>query len=146
MNEVRHFIADALESTLDAISYGAGAHYGVAEQGTEWPYYTFQKIDGNPNFTFGATETGATESHVTQFYQVKALAVNTTTESGQDIAEDLIVAACEALLGLTINGTGDLQISDVRVERDLPDYPEMRPQGRTVYHVGKTFRIILRKI
>ena len=136
MKELRQKMVDALsaDATLTTLAPG-GCFYLEAMPGAAYPYLLLQRVAATPTFTGGAVPAAEVSSR----WQLKAHATNTATFAGQDRADDIIARARAVLAALTYPAT-EAALLYLRWEADLPDIPETREQGATVFTAGILLR------
>lgn len=132
MNDTRKALYAKLIADATLTSIISGVHYGVANEVALFPFVIFHKITGNPRWTFNRQD-GDTER-----FLIKGLAIDTATQSGQEIAESINerikTFLTDASLSLTQN-----TLAYLRHERDV-EFLEERTDG-TVFIVGAIWRI-----
>lgn len=111
-----------------------GVFYGIAPPKTSHPFTIVQRMSGKPDHTFGGV------AHQDDLYLVKALAVNTSTKSGQELAEE-IAEALETALSDAVLVISGRQHFYLRREMDR-EMIEPRGNDEAVHHVGALWRLV----
>lgn len=132
MNDTRKGIYAKLTGDATLTSIITGVHYGVAKENVLFPYVIFHKQTGNPRWTFNRQD-GDTE----RFF-IKGLALDTATQSGQEIAESINERIKVVLTDTSLTLTQNTLVY-LRHERDV-EYQEQRADG-TVFIVGSIWRM-----